>query len=89
MKLPGAVGVPLIVITLADQAALTPAGNPKAVPMLVALVVVCVIFVKAVLTVSVGLDDPALAVLSTHGVTVVVVIVGEGPTALVANTEKI
>jgi hypothetical protein len=82
--------VPLIVITPPDQAALTPAGNPKAVPMLVALVVVCVIFVKAVLTVSVGLDDPALTVLSTQGVTVVVmVIVGEGPTALVANTEKI
>ena len=50
-------GVPLIVITSADQAALTPAGNPVAVPMPVALVVACVIFVKAVLTVSVGVDD--------------------------------
>ena len=81
--------MPLIVITLADQEAVTPEGKPVAVPMPVARVVVCAIFVKAVLTVSVGLDDPALAVLSTQGVTVVVVIVGEGPTALVANTEKI
>jgi hypothetical protein len=46
-----------MVITLPDQAAVTPAGNPVAVPMPVALVVACVIFVKAVLTVSVGVDD--------------------------------
>jgi hypothetical protein len=59
--------------------------------MPVALVVVCVIFgVKTVFTANVGLEDAALAVLSTQGVTVVVVvIVGEGPTALVATTEKI
>ena len=49
--------MPLIVIILLAQAAVTPAGNPVAVPMAVALVVVCVIFVKAVLTVSVGVDD--------------------------------
>ena len=49
--------MPLIVIILLAQAAVTPAGNPVAVPMPVALVVVCVIFVKAVLTVSVGVDD--------------------------------
>ena len=49
--------MPLIVITLPDQAAATPVGNPEAVPMPVALVVVCVIFVKAVLTVSVGVDE--------------------------------
>ena len=49
--------MPLIVITLPDQAAVTPAGNPVAVPMPVTLVVACVIFVKAVLTVSVGVDD--------------------------------
>ena len=54
------------------------------------MVVVCVIFVKATFTASVGVDDPALTVLSTQGVTVVgVVIAGEGPTALVATTEKI
>ena len=49
--------MPLIVIVLPDQAAVTPVGNPEAVPMPVALVVVCVIFVKAVLTVSVGVED--------------------------------
>ncbi len=53
--------MPLIVITLADQAALTPAGNPIAVPMPVALVVACVIFVHTVFTNSVGVDDAAPA----------------------------
>jgi hypothetical protein len=82
--------VPLIVITLADQEAVTPAGKLVAVPIPVARVVECVIFVNTVFTANVGLVDPKLTVLSTHGVTVVVVvIVGEGPTALVANTEKI
>ena len=57
--MPVADGVPLIVIILLAQAAVTPAGNPVAVPMPVALVVVCVIFVKAVLTVSVGVEDAA------------------------------
>ena len=52
--------MPLIVITLPDQAAETPAGNPEAVPMPVALVVACVIFVIAVFTVSVGVDDAVL-----------------------------
>jgi hypothetical protein len=46
-----------MVIILLAQAAVTPAGNPVAVPMPVALVVACVIFVKAVLTVNVGVDD--------------------------------
>jgi hypothetical protein len=46
-----------MVITLPDQAAVTPVGKPEAVPMPVALVVPCVIFVKAVLTVIVGVDD--------------------------------
>ena len=49
--------MPLIVIVLPDQAAVTPAGNPVVVPMPVALVVACVIFVKAVFTVIVGVDD--------------------------------
>jgi hypothetical protein len=61
LKVPVAVGVPLIVIVLLDQAAVTPAGNPEAVPIPVALVVVCVIFVKTVFTVSVGVDDAAAA----------------------------
>ena len=51
--------MPLIVITLADQAAVTPAGNPVGVPMPVALVVECVIFVNTVFTVSVGVDEAA------------------------------
>jgi len=53
--------VPLIVIVLLDQAAETPVGNPEAVPMPVALVVACVIFVNTVFTVSVGVDDAAAA----------------------------
>ena len=75
---------------MADQEVVTPAGKPVTVPIPVAMVVVCVIFVKATFTASVGVDDPVLTVLSTQGVTVVgVVIAGEGPTALVATTEKI
>ena len=53
--------MPLIVITPPDQAAVTPAGNPKAVPMPVALVVVWVIFVITEFTVSVGVDEAAPA----------------------------
>jgi len=64
------VGVPLMVITFAAQAALTPAGNPVAVPMPVAPVVACVILVNAVLIQSVGVLDAAPAVL--FGVTVIV-----------------
>ncbi len=54
-------GVPLIVIVLLDQAAETPVGNPEALPMPVAIVVACVIFVKTVFTVSVGVVDAAAA----------------------------
>ena len=50
--------------------AVTPAGNPVAVPMPVAPVVVCVIFVNAVLIHKVGEDDAAPAVL--FGLTVMV-----------------
>ena len=49
--------MPLIVIVLLDHAAETPVGNPEAVPMPVALVVACVIFVNTVFTVSVGVVD--------------------------------
>ena len=68
MKVPDAVGVPLMVIVLADQVADTPAGNPFApdTPLLdipVAPVVVCVMFVSAVLIHSVGEDDAAPTVL--------------------------
>ncbi len=57
MKVPVFVGVPLIVITLADQIAVTPSGKPVAVPIPVAPVVAIVIVVKTVFTGSVGLDD--------------------------------
>ena len=91
MKVPTAVGVPAMVITLADQIAVTPAGKPVAVPMPVAIVVAIVIDgVKAVFTVNVGLDDAVPAVLRVQGVTVVVVVIGgEPPAAFVASTEKI
>ena len=73
--MPEAVGVPLIVIRLAAQVALTPAGNPFApdTPLFVipvAPVVVCVILVSAVLIHSVGVDEAAPAVL--FAVTVIV-----------------
>ena len=60
--MPLAVGVPLIVMVLLAQAAVTPAGRPVAVPMPVAPVVVCVILVKAELIHSVGVDEGVPAV---------------------------
>ena len=70
MNVPAAVGVPLMVMVFAAQAAVTPAGRPVGVPMPVAPVVVCVILVSAVLIHSVGVEDAVPAVLS--GVTVIV-----------------
>ena len=55
-KVPDELGVPLIVILLADHEAVTPVGNPVAVPIPVALVVLCVIGVKPVFTISVGAE---------------------------------
>ena len=68
--MPAAVGVPLIVIVLDAQEAVTPAGRPVAVPMPVAPVVVCVMLVSAVLMQRVGMEEAAPTVLS--GVTVMV-----------------
>ena len=70
MKVPAEVGVPEIVIVLDAQAAVTPAGRPEAVPMPMALVVICVIAVRAVLMHRVGVEEAAPTVLS--GVTVMV-----------------
>ena len=70
MKVPDAVGVPLIVIVLLAHVAVTPVGKPVAVPIPVAPVVVCVIAVSAVLIHNVGVLDAALTVLL--GVTVIV-----------------
>ena len=62
MKIPLTVGVPLIVIVLEAQAAVTPEGSPVATPIPVEPVVVCVIFVNEVLIHKVGVLEAALAV---------------------------
>ena len=82
MKVPEAVGVPLIVIVFAAQCAFTPAGSPFAPVILsfdmpVAPVVAIVILVKAVLIHKVGLDDGAPAVLAA--VTVIVPVAFTAP----------
>ena len=59
-----------MVIVLLNHVAVTPAGNPVAVPIPVAPVVVCVIAVNAVLIHNVGVDDAADAVFAE--VTVIV-----------------
>ena len=64
------VGVPLMVIVFDAQLAVTPDGKPVAVPIPVAPVVVCVIFVMAVLIQTVGVDDATPAVF--EDVTVIV-----------------
>jgi hypothetical protein len=67
LKVPTAVGDPEIVITLADQEAVTPAGKPEFIVSIpVAPVVAIVISVKAVFTTSVGDDDGAAAVFAVH-----------------------
>ena len=63
-------GVPLTVMVLDAQEAVTPAGRPLAVPMPVAPVVVSVIAVNAVLMQRVGEVEAAPTVLS--GVTIIV-----------------
>ncbi len=63
-------GVPEIVMVLAAQDAVTPAGRPVAEPMPVAPVVVCVIAVSAVLMHRVGVEDAVPAVLSSMTVMV-------------------
>lgn len=70
MKTPAAVGVPLIVIALEAQLAITPDGSPTGVPIPVAPVVACVIFVSAVLTQSVGDEEAAPTVLFARTVMV-------------------
>ena len=70
MKVPLAVGVPLMLISSEAQLAVTPAGNPLAVPMPVAPVVAWVISVRVVLMHKVGVAEGPPAVLS--GVTVMV-----------------
>lgn len=50
-------------MVLADQLAVTPAGNPVGVPIPVAPVVVCVIVGMAAFRQTAGEDEAALAVL--------------------------
>ena len=69
MKVPDAVGVPLMVMVLLAQAAVTPAGKPVAVPIPVAFVVVCVILVRALLIHKVGVLDAAPTEVAVVGVT--------------------
>jgi hypothetical protein len=52
-----------MVIVLDAHTAITPAGNPVAVPMPVAPVVVCVMLVIKVLIHGIGEDEAALTVL--------------------------
>ena len=59
-----------MVILLAAQAAVTPAGKPVGVPIPVAKVVVCVMAVNAVLIHNVGVLEAAATVI--FGVTVIV-----------------
>ena len=62
-----------MVMVLAAQAAVTPAGKPNAVPIPVAPVVVCVILVKGVLIHTVGVDEAAVTVFEVLTVTADVV----------------
>ena len=68
--MPSTVGVPLMVIVLPAQEAVTPAGNPVGVPIPVAPVVVWVIGVRATLMHTVGEDEAALVVLAVMTVIV-------------------
>ena len=64
MNAPEAVGVPLMVMVLLAQAAVTPAGSPVGVPMPVAPVVVCVMAVNGELMHKDGEEDAGPTVLS-------------------------
>ncbi len=79
-----AVGVPEMVITFPDHEALTPAGKPfppdtPLLAMPVAPVVVCVIFVKAVLIHKVGVLEAAPTALAANTVIVPVAILPQLP----------
>ena len=68
--MPEAVGVPLIVIVLDAQEAVTPAGKPVPVLMPVATAVVCVIAVSGVWVQRNGVEEAAEAVLASTTVMV-------------------
>ena len=89
MKVPDTIGVPLMVIVLLAQAAVTPLGNPVAVPIPVAPVVLCVILVNVVLIQREGVLDAILAVLMQGVTDVEANDAAELPTAFVATTVKV
>ena len=68
--MPDCVGVPLIVIVLDAQEAVTPVGSPVGVPIPVATVVVCVIAVSGVLMHRVGVEEAVEVVLASTTVIV-------------------
>jgi hypothetical protein len=70
LNVPNSVGVPLMVITLPIQDAVTPVGKPVGAPIPVAPVVAWVMFVRTVLIHKVGVEDGKPTVLA--GVTVIV-----------------
>lgn len=74
MNVPETVGVPLMVIVPADQAAFTPAGNPDAAPMPVAPVVVCVILERVVLVHKEGAADAGVTELEVATVRIPVAV---------------
>ena len=78
MNVPETVGVPLIVMVLVAQATVTPVGNPVAVPIPVAPVVVRVIAVKAVLIHKIG-GGTRSPVTVLAGVTVIVPVAFTAP----------
>ena len=87
--MPDTIGVPLMVIVLLAQAAVTPLGNPVAVPIPVAPVVLCVILVNVVLIQREGVLDAILAVLMQGVTDVEANDAAELPTAFVATTVKV
>ena len=78
-----------MVIVLLAQAAVTPLGNPVAVPIPVAPVVLCVILVNVVLIQREGVLDAILAVLMQGVTDVEANDAAELPTAFVATTVKV
>ncbi len=77
--------MPLIVIVPPAQLAVTPAGKPTDAPMPVATVVVCVMFVIAVLIHTVGFDEAGVTVMS--GFTVIVPVAFTVPQPPVSGIE--
>ena len=70
--MPPDVGVPLIVIVSADQAAVTPGGNPDVKPIPATPEVVCALKKNCVLIQTVGADERTSTAAGSKAVTVIV-----------------